>query len=185
MKEAPGRHVPGPSSFHERNHGRHPAHPRRRRRTRHPRSARRLSRQERLRVTKAESAAAARRLLAAHAIDLILLDIMMPGEDGLSLAGFVRATTGTPGHPAHRQGRGDGPDRRARAGRRRLCRKAVQPARAPRPDQGGASPIGGLGAAGPRARCRRLCLRPVGAEDRRARAGRRGRGRGAALDRRV
>jgi DNA-binding response OmpR family regulator len=49
-----------------------------------------------LRVTKAESAAAARKLLAAHAIDLILLDIMMPGEDGLSLAGFVRATTATP-----------------------------------------------------------------------------------------
>ncbi|MEA2999560.1 MAG: two-component system, OmpR family, response regulator [Sphingomonadales bacterium] len=49
-----------------------------------------------LRVTKAESAAAARRLLAAHAVDLILLDIMMPGEDGLSLAGFVRATSATP-----------------------------------------------------------------------------------------
>src|SRR3954468_6125976 len=49
-----------------------------------------------LRVTKAESAATARKLLAAHAIDLILLDIMMPGEDGLSLAGFVRATSATP-----------------------------------------------------------------------------------------
>jgi DNA-binding response OmpR family regulator len=49
-----------------------------------------------LRVTKAESAAAARRLLAAYAFDLILLDIMMPDEDGLSLAGFVRATSGTP-----------------------------------------------------------------------------------------
>ena len=49
-----------------------------------------------LRVTKAESAEAARRLLAAHAVDLVLLDIMMPGEDGLSLAGFVRATTGIP-----------------------------------------------------------------------------------------
>ncbi|MDB5719861.1 MAG: response regulator [Alphaproteobacteria bacterium] len=49
-----------------------------------------------LRVTKAENAAAARQVLAAHAIDLILLDIMMPGEDGLSLAGFVRATSGIP-----------------------------------------------------------------------------------------
>jgi two-component system OmpR family response regulator len=49
-----------------------------------------------LRVTKAADAAEARQVLAAHAIDLILLDIMMPGEDGLSLAGFVRATTGTP-----------------------------------------------------------------------------------------
>ncbi|HEX8223109.1 MAG TPA: response regulator [Allosphingosinicella sp.] len=49
-----------------------------------------------LRVTKAENAAAARQVLAAHAIDLVLLDIMMPGEDGLSLAGFIRATTQIP-----------------------------------------------------------------------------------------
>src|SRR3954449_6368792 len=49
-----------------------------------------------LRVTTAADAAEARQVLAAHAIDLILLDIMMPGEDGLSLAGFVRATSGTP-----------------------------------------------------------------------------------------
>ncbi|HEY0414406.1 MAG TPA: response regulator [Allosphingosinicella sp.] len=49
-----------------------------------------------LRVTKAESAAAARQVLAAHRIDLVLLDIMMPGEDGLSLAGFIRATTQIP-----------------------------------------------------------------------------------------
>ena len=49
-----------------------------------------------LRVTKAENAAAARQLLTAYAIDLVLLDIMMPGEDGLSLAGFIRATTSIP-----------------------------------------------------------------------------------------
>ncbi|HEX8585997.1 MAG TPA: response regulator [Allosphingosinicella sp.] len=49
-----------------------------------------------VRVTKAENAAAARQVLAAHAIDLVLLDIMMPGEDGLSLAGFIRATTKIP-----------------------------------------------------------------------------------------
>jgi two-component system OmpR family response regulator len=49
-----------------------------------------------LRVTKAETAAVARQVLAAHAIDLVLLDIMMPGEDGLALAGFVRATIGVP-----------------------------------------------------------------------------------------
>ena len=35
-------------------------------------------------------------MLAAHAIDLVLLDIMMPGEDGLSLAGFIRATSAIP-----------------------------------------------------------------------------------------
>jgi DNA-binding response OmpR family regulator len=49
-----------------------------------------------VRVTKAENAAAARQLLSAYAIDLVLLDIMMPGEDGLSLAGFIRATTSIP-----------------------------------------------------------------------------------------
>jgi DNA-binding response OmpR family regulator len=49
-----------------------------------------------MRVTKAEGAAAAREIIAVHAIDLILLDIMMPGEDGLSLAGFVHATTKIP-----------------------------------------------------------------------------------------
>jgi two-component system OmpR family response regulator len=49
-----------------------------------------------LRVSKAADAAAAREILAVHAIDLVLLDIMMPGEDGLSLAGFVRATTSIP-----------------------------------------------------------------------------------------
>jgi two-component system OmpR family response regulator len=49
-----------------------------------------------VRVTKAENAAAARQMLSAYAIDLILLDIMMPGEDGLALAGFIRATTNIP-----------------------------------------------------------------------------------------
>lgn len=49
-----------------------------------------------MRVTKAENAAVARQMLSAYAIDLVLLDIMMPGEDGLSLAGFIRATTKLP-----------------------------------------------------------------------------------------
>ena len=49
-----------------------------------------------VRVTKADSAAAAREILAVHAIDLVLLDIMMPGEDGISLAGFIRATSTVP-----------------------------------------------------------------------------------------
>jgi two-component system OmpR family response regulator len=49
-----------------------------------------------MRVTKAANAASAREILAVHAIDLVLLDIMMPGEDGLSLAGFLRATTTIP-----------------------------------------------------------------------------------------
>lgn len=48
------------------------------------------------RVSKARNAAAARDILAAHSIDIALIDIMMPGEDGLSLTGFIRATSKTP-----------------------------------------------------------------------------------------
>ncbi len=49
-----------------------------------------------LRVSKAENAAAARQMLSAYAIDLVLLDVMMPGEDGLALTGFIRATSPVP-----------------------------------------------------------------------------------------
>jgi two-component system OmpR family response regulator len=49
-----------------------------------------------LRVSTAESAAAARRVLAGNAIDLVVLDVMMPGEDGLSLCRELRATGDVP-----------------------------------------------------------------------------------------
>jgi len=49
-----------------------------------------------VRVTKAKDAAEARQALGAYAVDLILLDIMMPGEDGLALCAHVRATSGIP-----------------------------------------------------------------------------------------
>jgi two-component system OmpR family response regulator len=49
-----------------------------------------------LRVSKAKDSAEARQALAAYAVDLILLDIMMPGEDGLALCAQVRATSGIP-----------------------------------------------------------------------------------------
>jgi two-component system OmpR family response regulator len=48
------------------------------------------------RVSMAESAAALRRLQERSSLDLVVLDIMMPGEDGLSLCKFLRATTDLP-----------------------------------------------------------------------------------------
>ena len=47
-------------------------------------------------VSEAPNAEAARQILAAHAIDLILLDIMLPGEDGLSFCRSVRAAGSIP-----------------------------------------------------------------------------------------
>ena len=48
------------------------------------------------RVTQAGDAGQARDRLAAYAIDLVILDIMMPGEDGLSLCRHIRATSELP-----------------------------------------------------------------------------------------
>ncbi|MBO9575149.1 MAG: response regulator [Sphingobium sp.] len=42
------------------------------------------------RVSEAPNAAEARKILAGHAIELVVLDIMMPGEDGLSLCRSIR-----------------------------------------------------------------------------------------------
>lgn len=49
-----------------------------------------------LRATAAESAASARRVLRSASVDLVVLDIMMPGEDGLALCRHLRETSGTP-----------------------------------------------------------------------------------------
>jgi two-component system OmpR family response regulator len=48
------------------------------------------------RVSVAESAAALRRLQERSALDLVVLDIMMPGEDGLSLCKHLRSSTDLP-----------------------------------------------------------------------------------------
>jgi two-component system phosphate regulon response regulator OmpR len=49
------------------------------------------------RVTAAPDGVSARKLLAALQFDLVVLDIMMPGEDGLSLTTWLRDRAGAPG----------------------------------------------------------------------------------------
>ncbi len=49
-----------------------------------------------MRVSVAEGGEAMRRILMASAIDLVVLDVMMPGEDGLTLCRNLRATTDLP-----------------------------------------------------------------------------------------
>jgi two-component system phosphate regulon response regulator OmpR len=57
---------------------------------------RRFLTREGYRVTVARDAAQARRILAGLAFDVLILDVMMPGEDGLSLTRSLRETVQTP-----------------------------------------------------------------------------------------
>ncbi len=59
-------------------------------------SLERYLRKNGMRATGAEDAKAARRMLKNHAVDLVVLDIMMPGEDGLSLCRELSATRMVP-----------------------------------------------------------------------------------------
>lgn len=48
------------------------------------------------RTSLAENASACRRLIERNSIDLVVLDVMMPGEDGLSLCRYIRESTDVP-----------------------------------------------------------------------------------------
>jgi two-component system, OmpR family, response regulator len=52
--------------------------------------------QQGYKVSVADGGASLRRLLEQHPVDLIVLDIMMPGEDGISLCRQLRASSETP-----------------------------------------------------------------------------------------
>jgi two-component system, OmpR family, response regulator len=52
--------------------------------------------QQGYRISVAEDGAELRRILERNAVDLIVLDIMMPGEDGITLCRQIRATSETP-----------------------------------------------------------------------------------------
>src|SRR5437868_539848 len=56
----------------------------------------RYLREQGYRATTAPDSAAARKVLKGAAIDLVVLDIMMPGEDGLSLCRSIRETSQIP-----------------------------------------------------------------------------------------
>jgi len=62
--------------------------------------------------------------------DLIILDLMLPGVDGLDVCRRLRQESAVPYHHAHGPCGGGRPDRGPGAGRRRLCHQAVQPSRA-------------------------------------------------------
>ena len=57
-----------------------------------------------------------RRIMERSHVDLVVLDLMLPGEDGLSLCRELRSRSQTAGDHADGARRGRRPDRRARAG---------------------------------------------------------------------
>src|SRR5579883_2684782 len=52
--------------------------------------------EEGFRVSEAADGAAMRTVLSREHVDLVLLDLMMPGEDGLTLARYIRQNAETP-----------------------------------------------------------------------------------------
>ena len=93
-----------------------------------------------MRVTVAANAAAMDVALKAGAFDLIVLDVMMPGEDGLSVCRRLRASRSIP--ILMLTALGEETDRIVglEIGSGRLPAQALQPARAAGPGQGDPAP---------------------------------------------
>jgi two-component system OmpR family response regulator len=72
--------------------------------------------------------------------DLVVLDVMLPGDDGLTLCRDLRAKSDMPVRDAHRARRRDRPHRRPGDGRRRLPAQALQRARTAGAHQGHPAP---------------------------------------------
>ena len=101
------------------------------------------------RSTLCDGGASLREAFAKEEPDLIVLDLNMPEEDGLSIVRDLKAALDRAGDHADRDRERDRPRRRARARRRRLHRQALRAARA-----GRAHPLGAPPRAGPRKRPR-------------------------------
>ena len=111
---------------------------------------------EGFRVTTADNAAEARAKLRAINPDLMVLDVMMPGESGLDLTALAapRARPRPAGAAADRARRAGGPHRRLRGRRRRLPPQAVRAARTGAAHPRHAAPRSAAAAGGSRpARC--------------------------------
>ena len=78
--------------------------------------------------------------VSTHDVDLVLLDLMLPGKNGLEVCKALRASSGVADHHGHRPRRGDRPAAGPRAGRRRLHLQALQPPRGRRAREGGPAP---------------------------------------------
>ena len=94
------------------------------------------------RVSIAQNGAAMMQMLGAARIDLVILDIMMPGEDGLSLCRRLRVAGTMPIIMLTAMGTEIRACGRTRDGRGRLSREAIQHAGTPRQDPRGVAPVG-------------------------------------------
>ena len=99
-------------------------------------------RADRHEVAEAADGETALRRMREQPADLVVLDLMLPGIDGLEVCRRLRATSDVPVIMLTALGRRDRPGGRAGARRRRLRHQAVQPARAGAAGRLGAARVG-------------------------------------------